>query len=264
MEKFYKIKSENYAYHCIIKELVNEYRVQFGGQKQCINISIYKDDDCPNINGISYDEKCTLNKGLEPGKGTIEMIYAALKFIKYIKPEIKDLYFRDDSKITCENKVIIPLHYFYLSKHGKTWYQTHFNAKLVDKNDRKELKDALNTIRNVEMIKFEEFYNKYFIRCRQNGIQHSLKPIYDESKSYHDFLRKLTIEFDCIVLDSWFGLFWNKICPLVQLSFWKIESKTIETWPDITFKEINKRPVFLKLNQEGGFFPFGNNILILG
>jgi hypothetical protein len=134
MEKYYHIKSKNYTFYAIISELPHEYRVKFGGLRQCINISVYKDDPDPNINGISFDKKCSKDVDIISGAGTVEMTKAAIKFVKNIFPKTRNFMLKDHSKISCQHNSTVPLYYFYLIKHGKTWYQNKFNAKPLNKN----------------------------------------------------------------------------------------------------------------------------------
>ena len=76
MKIHYKIKSENYEFYATITEIENhEYRIKFGGARQCINVSIYKDSNessLANLNGVSYDLECSIDKNLLAGDGTAD------------------------------------------------------------------------------------------------------------------------------------------------------------------------------------------------
>ena len=75
MKIHYKIKSENYEFYATITEIENhKYRIKFGGARQCINVSVYKDSiesSLANLNGVSYDLECSIDKNLLAGDGTV-------------------------------------------------------------------------------------------------------------------------------------------------------------------------------------------------
>ena len=153
---YYKIKSKNYEFYASILDTEFEYRIKFGGTRECINISVYKDDAEANLNGISFDNRCSVDEQMVP---TIEMLKTALKFtrLKY-KEHSKSIMFKDHSRITCNKNIQIPLYYFYLTKYGKTWYEYKFNAKLYNKNDIEKIENALKFIKNPgNKIEFDEF-----------------------------------------------------------------------------------------------------------
>ena len=252
MIKYYQI---NNKFSASITESKNEFRVKFGGIKQCINISVYKDDVDPNINGISFDKKCSKDADMISGEGTVEMTKIAIKFVKSIFPDVRNFMLKDHSKITCEYNNTVPLYYFYLIKHDKTWYQSKFNAKPYNKDDIKLIKEAIDYMKNEPMLPLEEFNKKYIIgsKCRLKKFVDFIKETYNKSKSYHEFINKLISENDCGILQYWFSYFFSKHCTFnFGESLWVISKKTIEKWPEITYKESNDPIKFLSIH-EGGY-----------
>jgi len=266
LPKYYQINNKFFA---SITESKHEFRVKFGGIKQCINISVYKDDVDPNINGISFDKKCSKDADMISGEGTasraqraVEMTKIAIKFVKAIFPDVRNFMLKDHSKITCEYNNTVPLYYFYLIKHGKTWYQSKFNAKPFNKDDIQLIKEAVDYMKNEPMLQLEEFNKKYIVgsKCRLKNFVNFIKEIYNKSKSYHEFINTLISENDCAsraqcagILQYWFSYFFSKHCTFnFGESLWVISSKTIEKWPEITYKETNEPIKFLSIH-EGGY-----------
>lgn len=258
---YYKIKTKNYEFFAIILDTEFEYRIQFGGTRECINISVYKDDAEANLNGISFDNRCSVDEQMIPGEGTIQMLKTALKFtrLKY-KEHCKSMMFKDHSRITCDKHIKIPLYYFYLTKYGKTWYQDKFNAKLYNKNDVEKIENALKFIKDpANKIEFDEFNKKYIrFQKRFKDLDKTFKPIYDRSKNYYEFLNEIVVEFDCGIFDRWFSIFWNDICTLnFGEVYWKIKGTTIDSWDNIEIESTLTKPKFKRV-QDGGFYPYGS------
>ena len=83
MPKYYEIKYNNHVFHALVYNDKNShmYRIQFGGKQACVFISIYENDPYPHLESIGYDKKCNLAGDLEHGKGTIDLLKAAMTFI---------------------------------------------------------------------------------------------------------------------------------------------------------------------------------------
>jgi hypothetical protein len=187
LEKYYKI---NNTFYSIVIETEYEYRIKFGGKHECINISVYKDDTNANLNGLSYDERCNKTSNLIPGDGTINMLKCALKFAHTLYPQhMHGILLNDHSSITCAENIKIPLFYYYMTKHGKTWYQSKFNAQSYVKEYKKYIKDALEYMKKDDnKLPWNKFYDKYFIGCRVKYLKSEFEEIYESSRSYHEFI----------------------------------------------------------------------------
>jgi hypothetical protein len=262
-ETYYEIKSENNKFNAIIIENKFEYIIRFGGTKECINISVYKDDDKPNINGLSFNSRCSNDENLIPGNGTIEMVKSALKFTKHKFPNLtRKFLFKDYSTIDCLKKIQVRLYYYYLTKYGKTWYQKYFNAKPIKGEFISKINDALNILNDPnKKIEYKDFCKRYLlINNRIRNLDEALKDLYKDSLNYKEFLMNVIKKYpDCGILDSWFGSFWSDICSFnFYEEFWMIKEKEIERWPEVSIINKKDKPIFKRIKQDGGFFyPFG-------
>lgn len=136
-QKQYIIRCGVYVFVAvIIKDPSQEMdRVWYGGRKKnCVQYSIYWDEEegkYPHLEGISYNENCTLNSdlNLEKKTGTIRLVKSSIQFIASLYPTIQGVLFKDTSMMKCLGNVRIPLSEFYIAKHGETWYQSKFKAK---------------------------------------------------------------------------------------------------------------------------------------
>ena len=266
MKIHYKIKSENYEFYATITEIENhEYWIKFGGARQCINVSVYKDSSessLANLNGVSYDLECSIDKNLLAGDGTAEMLKCCLKFLLYIFPNIKGYTFKDHSKVTCSRNVVIPLYYFYMIKHNKTWYQYKFNAKPKDKDEIIHINELFEFLSNESTkVLLDNFYKTYVVAsgCKLKNFKEFFGEIYNKNKCYYDFLKEVIDSYDCGILQIWFQYFMYKHCKFnFGEAFWLIRKSEINKWDDVTYEKIDTKPRFKK-NYEGGFFPFGKN-----
>lgn len=250
---------KKYRFYATIEDMPYEKRIKFGGARQCINISVYNDDNRPNINGISYDSECSIDRDLVPGDGTVDMVRCALKFVVTLFPDTKMFMFKDHSKITCKNKMEIPLYYYYIAKHGRTWYSLKFGAKPKIKED--SIKGLLTYLKDSPMLSIEEF-DKMYVKesgCQLRNFSNYFRNDYNSSKNYLEFLQKVISSHDCGILMSWFQYFMYNNCAFnFGEAFWVIKRKDIDTWEDIKYSEIESKPRFKSMHS-GGFFPFGKN-----
>jgi hypothetical protein len=257
MKRFYKIRSKKYEFYATIQEYEHEHRIKFGGARQCINISIYPDNNIPNINGISYDSECSIGKDLHPGDGTIEMVKSALRFVKDLYPNTKEFMLKDHSKIKCKNKIEIPLYYYYITKYGKTWYQDKFGAKPYVKEERKHIKELVRFLKESPMLGIEEF-DKVYVKasgCQLRNFADHFREEYESSRSYMEFLKNVISNNDCGILMNWFQYFMYKHSDFnFGEAFWVV--KVGNDWDDVTYETIDSKPRF-KSVHEGGFFPYG-------
>jgi hypothetical protein len=272
IEHYYKVKSKNNTFYAIVKDTTHEYRIKFGGSRDCVNISVYKDDTIPNINGISYDKRCNKDETLIPGEGTIDMVKTAVTFARTLFPEnSKDFMFKDTSAITCNKKIKIPLHYYYLTKHGKTWYQTKFHAVPEFISHLKDLENALIILNDPEVkakTDFKAFYKMYFRECKIRDLEKEFTELYNNAKTYREFLMSIIENYDCGILNIWFKKFWVNTCNFqFNEYFWRIPEETIRTWQEVQITKKRKKPEFTmsggcKLNyiaKNKEFFPYGKD-----
>jgi hypothetical protein len=264
-EKYYKINNNYYA---IVLENEFENRIRFGGTRECINISVYKDDTIPQINGISYDKRCNKTESMIPGSGTIDMIKSAIKFSKSLYPDnCKSFMFKDMSNINCKKNIKVPLYYYYLSKYGKTWYQSKLNARPEFKQHIKFIEESLIKLNDPkEKVNYKTFCTLYLrnLDSKIKNLQDEFKDLYNESNTYHEFLNKIIDTYDCGILNIWFNKLWSNLCQFqFHEYYWIIKEKTILSWLEAEEIEIKSKRTKPKFTMVAGgvkieeFFPYG-------
>lgn len=219
---YFKIKSGNSIFLAdVFKDELNERDViRFGGKKKdCIIYSVYWDEDehrLPNLEGISYDEKCTLDTHfhLERKRGTIKMLKVSLQFLCYLYNSTSGVLFKDTSFMKCLDNIRVELSVFYIAKYGKTWYQDKFNACPYEVADYEKNLDNINSTMDAPLVEsFSEFHDKY-IKGKKRGFRKwfpAVKKIYEESHSYREFVKKLHNMTDCSIFDTWLSYFMKDI-----------------------------------------------------
>jgi hypothetical protein len=241
----YEIRDGRYIYQAtIVKDSVSEMdRVSFGGRKKnCVQYSVYWDDEeklYPNLDGLNYNEKCTINSdlNLEKKHGTIRMLKASLKFLCHIYPDINGILFKDYSVMKCLENVRISLSEFYIAKYGYTWYQDKFSAVPYDNpNYYNELQELNRTLDKPLTLSFKDFYDT-FVKGRIRGFRKKyniVKDIYESSTSFRDFIKNLHRNIpDCQVLSGWLSYYMSQQCfnsLNLHHMFFAIKKETIEGW----------------------------------
>jgi len=144
---YYRIKTSFANYKVMVEhQYENMDRVHIGNKKKCIVMSVYFDDNEPNIDAIGYDENCNETGDLVQNTGTIHMIRSAMAFVvnHYKQFKFKKFQLKDKSTIRCSKGYWMPLNIYYLVKHGKTWYEKKLGAVPANpskyKNDKAMLK----------------------------------------------------------------------------------------------------------------------------
>jgi hypothetical protein len=280
MEQHFKIKYNNIHFGATVvtnKDL-GETLVKFGGTTQCIDIKCYDDDPVPHIEGIKYNRKCSIDGDLKKGDGTISMVKAALIFVCNIFENIQGFTLKDTSTLKCQNKIEIPLYYFYMTKYKKTWYMMKFNAKPENSGYYRMLLQTNKFLDAPIQDQFDVFYEKYVKRnksCFDDygiDIKRVLEAVYNTSKTYREFIIKLMQKYDCIILKDWHRYMMSTICHIpFGEAFWKINRKDILDWnQDITIQMFDKKTFIPKRRQQivndpfnlngghGSFCPYGN------
>lgn len=213
MKTFYRINYKSYTFDAEITEEKERHIIKFGGrEKTCVMITIYQETDVeqPHIDGLHYGKDCIVKGDLEPKHGTIDMVKAALSFACQRYPQITSFTLKDDSSISCQKAVKVPLGTYYLAKHGKTWYDTHFNAYIENTKSQKQYQKMQKFNKHKVLPKhFEAFWNEHiapyismFRKMKTDDLKDTFEEIWNESSTYQDFFRGLA-EIDCILFQIW-------------------------------------------------------------
>jgi hypothetical protein len=244
----------------VVKDTLNEMdRITFGGRKRnCVQYSVYWDDEekeYPNLDGITYDEKCNINNdfNLERKYGTIRMLQASIRFLCHLYPDTKGIMLKDYSCMKCLDNIRIRLSEFYIAKHGETWYQHKLNAVPYQNPEFHQSLQNLNHKMDESMQStFKEFYDSHIRGVARGFKKHYsfLKDTYDISKSVRDFVINIhNSGKDCSVFDSWLSHYMSSIGHKelgLEESFFVIGGETIDDWE---MPEMRVDNIVLKLNK---------------
>jgi hypothetical protein len=278
MPKYYIIESTPYKFGAIVRKLPHEQRtiVSIGGKKECLNFSIYWDDNRHHLEGMNYDENCVMNESekLVPNAGTVKMLKASLKFILYLYPNTKSVTLKDSSFLKCKKSIKVSLSDLYIAKYGKTWYQYKFNAIPENETEYFQYLMSINTILEKPITQsFEEFYKAYIKlhRIQIKNLNDNLQQIYTQSHTMREFITNVhKFTTDCRIFESWLSYYMSKI-GVASLNlhhiFFDIHKSTIDSWNiPTTFTETDqlpnnkfyKEPIF---NINGGHCDFNDYLV---
>jgi hypothetical protein len=221
----------------------DESFVKIGGDRyrDCINVALVKRDGVPiyaKIPHLESEPECGVAKFLDKTEkdSTVDFICGSLQFIHHLYPSITRFEFMDDSKIECgiqnalkpPRKIAKPLSlaHLYIAKYGSSWYETKFNAKLINQTHYAAYRDATKVLFQEHTMKYSEFKGENSLSDEQDRI---LEPLYNSSTTWIEFFNAVPKESHCECFLLWLPFFINK---LLKDSFiqntWYID---IETMP---------------------------------
>lgn len=163
------------------------------------------------IRSIVYHENCNKSGTLESGDGTRQMIGFSLSIVKQFCPWVERFLFRDASSKTCNTGTEIRLAYMYIALYGKTWYERHFGAKLLDREDT-----YIHLLKKLKSKRFKSA-SKYEIFSRAFGIKFDpdVKKMFEDSGTFREFFISLSTQFSkektCNLLIGWIERFIDDI-----------------------------------------------------
>ena len=201
--------------------LVHTYKIG-GDYEDCINISyIYKNNKPfeAKIPHLLYEPECAVGSFLEKGSGTEIMIRTAILYAYNDVKSIPFFKFDDDSHIDCVEKNMIKtpprkptkpvnLAFFYIAYHGKTWYESKFNAKMVDPEKYRKYKNSLSFLRDPsKKPPFIEFLQIIGSSLESTEKIHILEGYYNRALTYRDFFENIPKTRRCEILYEWLTTF---------------------------------------------------------
>lgn len=252
----YYITTKKHQYEISIKP--NEYvdYIHLGSKhfKFCIEISIMKQNGIPQkgkLIQVKAEPECGFPIFLERGD-SISMILATFQICKLFYPSVSIYEFEDDSNIECgiqsissipPRKMIKPLSLSYLSiaTYGKTWYERHFNAKLLNQEKytkyRKSIENLDYPISNL-FSSYPEFIQKYYLNSQ---LQDSLIHYFDIEKTWFEFFQSIPKKQYCDIFYNWLP---TCVSDIIESTFvnkgWYID---VNTLPRLNLKVTNT-PVY--------------------
>ena len=214
----YYITTKKHQFELQIKK--NEYfdYIHIGSKhfKFCIEISILKQNSIA-IKGkliqVKAEPECGFPTFLDRGD-SISMIFATFQICKHFYPQVNIYEFEDDSHIECgvqqdvtmpPRKSIKPLSLAHLSIaiYGKTWYERHFNAKLLNPEKYIQFRTATENLDypiSRTFQDFPEFIRKYHLN---SYIQSNLTEYFDTEKTWYEFFSSIPKKQHCDLFYNW-------------------------------------------------------------
>lgn len=210
--------------------------------EQKYNMKSPVDSSVASLILTKYYTKCSENKDLIQGEGTVEMLNTAMGFIKQTCKFVKEFDLKDSSSKKCDNNTTISLPYFYIMNKGKTWYEAKFGAYLKPRELYDEYKQAIRDMLSRPLEDFSIFSIRY-LKQTPETVCKSLGEVYIKSKSMGDFTDKLYkkygMKMGCILLQSWIDEYMRsiKLYNYILYQHWYISINSI---PSIEFLNNNK------------------------
>ncbi len=187
-----------------------------GTYDNCIGVSYtYNNLNKPTnakIPHALYEPECSMDSSLEKGSGTILMLKSLLKYVYTIIPSVASFTFDDMSHIDCvekdmtqspPRKPIKPLNlaYFSIAYNGQTWYEKHFNARMVDTAKYNRYRERIRFLTDPTVkVDYVEFLR---IAQPPPELYSYLEKIYNKSDTYRSFFESIPKAKRCDILYSW-------------------------------------------------------------
>ncbi len=141
------MRTQNYIFLMEALKYDSDYSILFGDPRNpeespCVELT-YEANTPRSIklDGVLHDDRCSVGKKLQRRTGTVEMLQSALKMVIDHFPQVELVYFNDASGFDCQNKHVYLCYYSFL-RHGKTWYEMHFNAQMMKTAKQEKLNNA--------------------------------------------------------------------------------------------------------------------------
>ncbi len=207
----------------------------------CIELGIRKEDGIP-VNGkliqVKAEPECGFPTFLNRGD-SISMILVTFQLCKELYPTVTSYEFDDESHIDCgvqidpsmpPRKTIKPISLAYLSIaiYGKTWYERHFNARMINSAKYEHYRKSIEQLHfpiSAKFSNFTEFIQTYYL---SQYVQETLSPYFDIDKTWNEFFSSIPKHLHCDVFYNWLP---TCISRLIDYSYfdrgWMIDITTL-------------------------------------
>ncbi len=202
-----------------------------GYHNDCVYVSIRYNNNVPvsaYMPNILYESECLHNVFAS----NPEVIHALFSYIHEQIPTITSIEFDDMTNIEYDMFVCpIPLYFFSIAFNGMTWYEKHFDARMIDDTQYNEYRTKINDMLNNPDKKPTNFID--FVRITQltNDIHDELSSIYINTTTYNEFFQSIPKNERCRLVGGWISEFmkyylgksfqnigWNIPLPIVKNS----------------------------------------------
>lgn len=248
--EYYMIKTVYSSYYVDVwHQYPDMDKVYVGARYRCVSFSVYLDsveNGPPNMDGFGFHETCNIKGNLGRSRGTKHMLSCALQFLKqqYGSDEV---YFKDQSTIQCREHMMSLPNYSILH-YGKTWYERHFKASLVNKKYVTEYRKAIKNINTIMSTK--PSYDKV-MEDASKGLKKMLSPIYDQSINIYDFVKRIK-DLDCAAYKGWSDKLFNEVNQWITFE-WKIDIDDA-SFVVTTVSKLPEKPAKLFVMEGGSMY----------
>ena len=193
-----------------------------GDYADCVNISYkYKNNTAiqAKIPHLLYEPECAVGTFLEKGSGTELMIKTAIRYAYNDVKGVTKFEFDDDSHIDCSPKNMtqrpprrpkkpLNLAFFYIAYNGQTWYESRFNARMVNEERYRAYRQSLVFLTDpAQKPGFSEFLQIIGSSLESLEDIECLKTYYNKSATYREFFENIPKIKRCQILSVWLGTF---------------------------------------------------------
>lgn len=214
----YYITTKKHQFDLTIKK--NKYTdyIHIGNKqfKFCIEIGIRKVNGVP-VSGkliqVKAEPECGFPTFLNRGD-SVSMILVTFQVCKQLYPTIPSYEFDDESHIDCgvqpdtsmpPRKAIKPMSLAYLSiaLYGKTWYERHFNAKMINTQKYALYRQSIEQLDfpiSSKFSNFTEFIQTYYL---SPYLQQILSKYFDIDKTWNEFFSSIPKQLHCDIFYNW-------------------------------------------------------------
>lgn len=175
--------------------------ITVGGKNSYVTLNAPNSSETAHLIGVKRtDGGCELEGEEISGEKTVQMVNLAFTILKVQCPHINFIKLEDRSDIPCKLKngstVGISLASHQLIFHQKTWYESYFNAKLIN--------PSLNTLYEEGKKNFKKKPGHFDFN--NVDLNEALGPILYKSESWEDFFKVInTLPNKCEIIFLWYS-----------------------------------------------------------
>lgn len=204
-----RINQRNTYIHIVNTPSGEKYDIDKHTNKSCLDFTIIRDDIQNTVNAklnyLEYYTTCSIEKNLEKGHGTINMICAFIHYLRETHPDVKSFTLDDLSQIVCNGKQV-SLKYYYFVLYNKTWYEKVFNAYPICPDEfYRDMKH------NIHTSQFTLDYISNYWMDLGDELKTKLRKMYIEcNENFQTFIRKIkkkSPDKRCYLLSFWIERF---------------------------------------------------------
>lgn len=183
------------------KNFVTGKLISIGGKNTCVFIKTSNNSTNANLNNVKTSAgACEIDNKKIIGENTVIMVKLAFTIVKEVAPHVKTIELDDSSVFSCDldngRSFGISIALYELAFHQATWYERHFNAKLITETANKAYLKAKEGFDKPKPEKFD-FLN--------NSLNQLLMPIYINTTTWKEFFAEIyKIDKKCRIMFPWY------------------------------------------------------------